>query len=94
MRLTAVQEETAAMERDLGGPSGPERKYKLGQRVKHAELGYDGVICGQVPLHLVPSHLCNVVLTNEQSRDCHGAINLSCIVPNKWPSCVTLHALG
>ena len=48
--FNAVQEETAAAESQVGRPSGPERRYKLGQRVKHAELGYDGVICGQVPL--------------------------------------------
>ena len=45
-RLKVVQEESEEAQSQAASVERPARKYQLGQRVKHAKLGYDGVICG------------------------------------------------
>ena len=45
-RLKVVQEQSATAENEAASVDSPERKYQLGQRVKHEKLGYDAVVCG------------------------------------------------
>ena len=45
-RLKVIQDSSTEAASQDSTAQGPERKYQLGQRVKHSELGYDGVICG------------------------------------------------
>lgn len=45
-KLKVIQEDSAEAASQASGTQAVERRYQLGQRVKHAELGYDGVICG------------------------------------------------
>ena len=45
-RLKVVQEQSAAAENEAASVDRPERKYQLGQRVKHKHLDYDAVVCG------------------------------------------------
>lgn len=51
-RLKDIQDSTAeaTSQGQDNSAQGPERKYQLGQRVKHAHLGYDGVICGCISI--------------------------------------------
>lgn len=45
-RLKLVQEQSEKAQSEAASMDRPARKFQLGQRVKHATLGYDGVICG------------------------------------------------
>lgn len=45
-RLKLVQEQSEQAQNAAASTDKPERRYQLGQRVKHSELGYDGVVCG------------------------------------------------
>lgn len=45
-RLKLVQEQSEKAQSEAVSVGKPARKFQLGQRVRHATLGYDGVICG------------------------------------------------
>lgn len=45
-RLKVVQEQSEKAQTEAASIDQPARKYQLGQRVRHAKLDYDGVICG------------------------------------------------
>jgi len=45
-RLKVVQEQSEEAQKEAADADRPVRKYQLGQRVKHAKLGYDGVVVG------------------------------------------------
>lgn len=45
-RLKLVQEQSEKAQTEAASIDQPARKYQLGQRVRHAKLDYDGVICG------------------------------------------------
>ena len=45
-RLKLVQEQSNKAQSEAASIEKPARSYQLGQRVRHAKLGYDGVICG------------------------------------------------
>ena len=45
-RLKLVQEQSKKAQSEAASVEKPARMYQLGQRVRHAKLGYDGVICG------------------------------------------------
>lgn len=45
-RLKVVQAQSEQAQSEAAGADRPVQQYQLGQRVKHAKLGYDGVVCG------------------------------------------------
>lgn len=45
-RLKVVQGQSEEAQSEAENATSSARKYELGQRVKHAKLGYDGVVCG------------------------------------------------
>ncbi|DBA86428.1 TPA: hypothetical protein ACH3X2_005521 [Trebouxia sp. C0005] len=45
-RLKVVQGQSEQAQSEAENATSSVRKYELGQRVKHAKLGYDGVVCG------------------------------------------------
>lgn len=73
-RLKDIQDSTAeaASQSQDDVVQGPERKYQLGQRVKHAQLGYDGVVCGYLFASLLVFVCCALLLPSYGSTQLLG----------------------